>query len=281
MNSAIIMNAWIILCWLIVGCLLQIKGKYSGWAKKKLDSSFRSKCMKYDWVKKYIHSSTNNDSTNASYAVFIFDDNHTRARKGGLGDRLGGLITTFAYALRANRTFLIQSHAAGLGKLFRPYGDVGDTRSWADLTWSGFNDRIPHYNKTYLWCVNPKPSQSFCALDDSQHFSQYNIVRLRINRSYLCRWALNKHLLANPEVQKVLGITADSNLFEIGGCILRLALYPTDYLWMTLDTLFDATPSYQIGFHYRCGDHNYKGTNLHPELTNHMQCTIQPGMYSY
>ena len=60
--------------------------------------------------------------------IFIYDDNFIRARKGGLGDRLGGIITTFIWALRKNRTLLIESDKNGLPTLLQPLrlGDLSD-----------------------------------------------------------------------------------------------------------------------------------------------------------
>jgi len=53
-----------------------------------------------------------------------------------------------------------------------------------------------------------------------------------------------------------------TNLFEIGGCVLRLLFWPTRKLWNLLDDdIYSHIPravASQIGFHFRCGDHNYQ-----------------------
>ncbi len=306
------MVVWI---WLLALLLAKssICMKYSDWGKWKYDNSFQKTCMKHEWVKTYIDNNnarmaSKDDNSNGKYAIFVFDDQHTRARKGGLGDRLSGLMTTFAFALRSNRTFLIEAHKDGLSKLFQPYQSKTQLppKSWHNPTWSGFDDRqIHHKNKTYLWCVNPKPSQTICALDKNNSFAHFQVVRVRINRSYLCRWAENEHIPAHSELRDVLGITSDTNLFEVGGCMLRLALAPTTHLWDELDRIFESHmpssaeaakmmtkprpvspntaqttvvgPYVQVGFHYRCGDHNYKSAHLHPDMANHMQCAVTPG----
>jgi hypothetical protein len=67
-------------------------------------------------------------------------------------------------------------------------------------------------------------------------------------RCYLCRWAKNKHLAAHAEVLRTFGMhmhTDQTNrsgtnidLFNIAGCILRLALWPTQEMWAQLDVVF-------------------------------------------
>eukprot|EP01034_Spumella_vulgaris_P025362 gene25362-31812_t len=79
-------------------------------------------------------------------------------------------------------------------------------------------------------------------------------------------WAVNSLIPANSEVRNAFNITSETNLFETAGCMLRLALAPTDTIIV------------QLGFHYRCGDHNYKGAHLHPEMANHMQCSVKTGV---
>lgn len=166
---------------------------YSQWAKKRLIESFRSKCLSYEWVRNYIRERKQRLSRpdeEKKYAIFIYDDGFKRAKKGGLGDRLGGLVTAFTWAMRTNRTFLIEADNSGLGKFLGPYpggaggggGNGGSTRSWVDWKWSGYDERkIQAKEKTYLWCYNPKP-RSNCGLDNAHQLDEYTVVQLRINR---------------------------------------------------------------------------------------------------
>jgi len=69
-------------------------------------------------------------------------------------------------------------------------------------------------------------------------------------------------------------VASEVDLYEVGGCLLRLALSPSDLLWQALDEALHAqlnplmfslssqssTPPTirgQIGFHFRCGDTSF------------------------
>ena len=40
-------------------------------------------------------------------------------------------------------------------------------------------------------------------------------------------YMLRQDTIAKADMQSVLGISADDDLYEVGGCMLRLALWPT------------------------------------------------------
>lgn len=46
---------------------------------------------------------------------------------------------------------------------------------------------------------------------------------------YVCMggYMLRQDTIAKADMQSVLGISADDDLYEVGGCMLRLALWPT------------------------------------------------------
>eukprot|EP01036_Dinobryon_divergens_P025845 gene25845-34433_t len=220
------------------------------------------------------------------------------------------MITTFIWALRKNRNFLIEADKNGLPTLLKPlqFGDISKLLQQASITrnesftshldnkkkesWTDiyrefqFSSKILSKERTYLWCINPKPRSS-CALE-SDKLDSFKVVRVRLNRSYLCRWATNPQLHLLDTLREILGVDDQTNLFDIGGCILRMLLWPTKKLWKLLnDDLYSHFPrpvDSQVGFHFRCGDHNYQ-TNanqvitppLHPELTGHMECVQKEG----
>ena len=68
------------------------------------------KCNKYPFVQNYITRIRNKiPGATDRYAIFVL---HEKSYLGGLGDRLGGLISAFAFALRTNRTFLIEADSS-------------------------------------------------------------------------------------------------------------------------------------------------------------------------
>lgn len=72
-----------------------------------------------------------------------------------------------------------------------------------------------------------------------------NIIKLRSNRAYLCKWAKHTDILAHEQIVKQ-GVTAGSDLLEAAGCLLRLAMWPTQHLWDVVDKLI-AEELYKLG----------------------------------
>lgn len=112
---------------------------YHNILEERFSLDFLDKCyFKYAWVRDYLHRFRNEKhfSGNRTYAIFIYDDSYIRARKGGLGDRLGGMITTFIWALRKKRTFLIEADKNGLPTLLQPlrFGDISNLLQQASIT---------------------------------------------------------------------------------------------------------------------------------------------------
>ena len=99
--------------------------------------------MKYKFVQEYVlkmkQPPPQHSSASASvnkYAIFVL---HEKSYLGGLGDRLGGLISAFSFALRTNRTFLIEADES-FQHSFTPYhspDEIDDTiKTWGNLSWS-------------------------------------------------------------------------------------------------------------------------------------------------
>ena len=203
------------------------------------------------------------NNIDGKYAIFIL---HEKSYLGGLGDRLGGLISAFAYAIRTNRTFLIEADPSFHG-LFSPYHPNG-TLTWSDdFTWAGLTPpealRNNHHQNT-INCINPKPREVKCALDHDR--PETKVLRIRLNRSYLCRWLINPALKEAQEELKILaGVDSNNDLFEVAGCMMRLAMWPTSKLWTILESEFARSLVHisspirsLLSLHFRCGDLNFK-----------------------
>lgn len=275
---------------LILGLFLSLlvdqnaSNSYYALKRRQFHQSFVSVCGNMSWLADYFqrkYASPAMNSPSQKYAIYVFDDINIRARNGGLGDRLGGLVTAFLWAVRTNRTFLIENHNTALARLFQPNlnfrGGSSSKMRWNDKAWAVHSQRrnILEGQRVYLWCVNPKPSRLHCALDASTSttttaeiiagYNQYDEVRIRLNRCYLCRWMRNPSLPAYEEMRHLLRLSHEKmkavDLIQFSGCILRALLWPTDRLWTEFKQIYrfqgQQRSLQQIGYHYRCGDQNY------------------------
>ncbi len=66
---------------------------------------------------------------------------------------------------------------------------------------------------------------------------QPNIL-YRSNRCYLCFYDNNPASAAAQQMNSILGVNKTSDLIEVGGCMLRLALWPTDFLFEEVARLY-------------------------------------------
>lgn len=252
--------------------------------ESKYEEKFQSICPKFPFVRDYQELLKNPSN---QYMIFMYhEDDAPTEQKGGLGDRLAGLVTAIAWAMRTRRNFLIQGDV-GLKTYFKPrvtHPDLSpDEYSWSNWTWSGWKDQYRSAPAIDMHCVNPHQRNTpVCALD-WQFYEKDKIIKYRSNRTYLCRWMANLPDLARiqGELFKSLGITRETNLYEVAGCLLRLVLHPTKELWLAFEHLsasarlretgspknihsnltaiasvhFNKTfHSLQIGVHFRCGD---------------------------
>ncbi len=237
--------------------------------KEKFEKTFRDICLPHPFVSKYqerLMRPRNPDTD--QYVIFSFSErNH--GHNGGLGDRLGGLITAVAFALRTDRILLIAGDKP-FEESFRPYvsksSSLHERVTYANWEWAGWQ---PHYHRNMTFnrgCVNPRPRNTPCALDSAvADYSSTRVLKHRGNRAYLCRWGIKESLGLSEELHRTLGMTRDSDLYELAGCMLRLVLWPTEAMWATLDQWLEVSVHavssgpirFQIGLHFRCGDASF------------------------
>eukprot|EP01032_Pedospumella_encystans_P022571 gene22571-25574_t len=276
----------IVLVIVLSACSISAKLSYSkGGARARFEEKFQKTCSKYKFVDKYLENIKN---PSKDYLIFVFHEAGQKAH-GGLGDRVAGMITAMAYAIRTKRTFLLQGDQA-FEDAFRPYfppDEEGKALSehftWKSWDWANWNREYAS-NMTKLPCINPHKNAHHCSLDLHYH-NKFKVIKYYGNRSYLCRWLIKPSLGLRKELVETLGITERSDLYEVAGCMLRLAMWPTDHLWTALDDSLEAqfhqsnpfsspggasaantgdksivSTSKQIGFHFRCGDTSFSAT---------------------
>lgn len=283
---------------LLYECSVVSELSYSqGGAKQRFEQKFLNSCSKYPFVSRYLEQMRH---PRENYLIFVFHENGQRAH-GGLGDRLAGMVTAIAHAIRTERTFLVMGDGA-FEESFRPFyspltefnasvslekaqmGAGEGVYTWSNWEWAKWN---PEYssNMTTLHCVNPKPQHSHCALDYRRSFEQYKVMKFYGNRCYLCRWMMKADEFgAFKELRRILGITSSADLFEIAGCLLRLAVWPTEKLWKALDQSLmeqfqhrgSAVTTQQVGFHFRCGDSSFASGRKHGFSRPNPECFYDP-----
>lgn len=216
--------------------------KYTQFLVDDFEKRFHERCNKYPFVEKFVNI-TENPTTNR-HVVFVFSEYHFK--NGGLGDRLGGVINAVSIALRYNRQILISSDN-DLHKFLRPYHPTDIHKSQGDYlytyknwtSWTDYDYRLANNDATeydLYDCINTAAS-SHCSMDTVKDVPQ-PIIKLRSNRAYLCRYDLLEDVIAHKQWRK-LGIPEGSDLYEVGGCMLRLALWPTQRLWGEVDRFYD------------------------------------------
>ena len=251
------------------GSVCSAKQTYSeGGPRSRFESTFDKTCSKYPFVSQYL---ANLEAPAQRFIIFVFDERGVK--NGGLGDRLGGMITAIAFALRTRRTLLISADKA-FEAAFTPYHPNNNgSYLWGNWGWSGYLDEYNHGGNIIQLrnCVNSRNTK--CCLDDDV---KEKVVRYISNRAYLCRWVVKPDLYNNSNLER-LGITADTDLFEAAGCMLRLAMWPTEIFWNSIDNSMEnqlkslnnqfSITSYQLGFHFRCGDKSFgnDATLMNPE----------------
>lgn len=250
--------------------------------KQKFEGKFMNTCSKYSFVHKYLEIMTNPTD---QYFIYVFHDDGKGKHTGGLGDRLAGIVTAVAYAIRSNRNFLIQGDES-FEKTFQPYHtDSSRELSWGNWEHSGWSREFAS-NMTQLRCHNPKSSRVYCALDHPQSQNQFKVIKYTGNRSYLCRWLVKEDLQLRRELESSLGITIHSNLYEVAGCLLRLALHPTSLLWEEVHKQllsmnermgeWKGTQMTTVGVHFRCGDNSFASPNSLNSPNSPSPCVHHP-----
>ncbi len=284
---------------------------FTDYLKTEFNRSFHKQCDKYPFVQRYFDLLKHPDK---KYIVFVFQD--TRLKNGGIGDRFAGLLSAVSMALRFNRTLLIRSNIH-FGYLFRPYhpADAHSAKpkfNYEEWTsWTHYDSKWANNDDTEydLWdCINTTGKRNeHCSMDDGD--PPQPILLVRSNRAFLCRDMLHTELKSH---QELLNMTSEHvqgghlDLFEVAGCMMRLALWPTDTLWNEVDRAYDhltahlhlplqhkgsdqtaagtgtvgvepLAPYYQVGMHFRCGDRTYiqsdydKYCLYHPEYAGYSE----------
>ena len=135
-----------------------------------------------------------------------------------------------------------------------------------------------------MWqCINC--SSEYRAMDSGD--VTLPVIKYRSNRAFLCHWDHNSYL--SHTQLRVIGVHEGDDLAEVAGCMLRLALWPTEELWTHVKSPYDKKYNevlpianlisnqdsemmttvvgrrkgvYQIAAHYRCGDKGYKSYDM-------------------
>jgi hypothetical protein len=269
---------------------------YTKSLRSRFENAFVDKCQKYPFVKQWENKL---EHTGDRYVTFMYHE--PGLRNGGLGDRIGGLLNAMGIALRFNRTLLIESQN-GFHDLFRPYHSsvvegspnysadekyTWNQKNWTD--WTNWQKKYVDQDDTEYdmwWCINCVAWRNkVCAMDDKD--VPHPNIKIRGNRSYLCKWASHPDIKAHTEFLDVIapiGVTSydQINMMEVAGCMMRLAMWPTNALWSYVSNVMEKhmgkekvkVPSIlQIGAHFRCGDWSYlKGNDdacIHDEDGTH------------
>eukprot|EP01041_Mallomonas_annulata_P008480 gene8480-17478_t len=223
---------------------------FSSWAKPKFKDNFHMICDKYDWI-----SLMNNSVSKESDRYIIFYFNPPDMETGGLGDRLAGMISAYVFALRTKRKFILEvdKHDTGLSELFEPYLYHNLQLNISKIAGKDILD--------LRYCLASDDDECQLVKDTS-----HKVILIRSNRARICHWTGKPELPAYNELNKI-GITNDSNLPEVAGCMLRSMLWPTQLLWDEVDNFLSnySQEIYRVGFHYRCGDQHYFGRTDTPE----------------
>lgn len=226
---------------LVLFCVLKAQSYYF---KEQLRAdfieNFNNKCNKYRFVHQFYKKL---EDTGDKYLVFVYQEKGLR--NGGLGDRLGGLISAMAISLRFGRTLLIRAHN-DLHKIFRPYHPTdilseNPKYNWNNWTsWSNYNPKYENNDNTEydIWmCINNTGQKNRqCSIDDGD-VSQ-PIILYRSNRAYLCHYDKNG-FISHQQMRDILGIGEKDDLYEAAGCMMRLALWPTEGLWEEVDKVYE------------------------------------------
>lgn len=261
---------------------------YGAHMRERFEKSFEDKCLKYPFVQRWINKLEN---PGGRYYTFVFQDDHWN--NGGLGDRIGGLLNAISTSLRTNRQLFVTS-SNRFHELFRPYHPTDIRKptneskySWDRKTWKKWTDweegwsENDEFELDLYWCINcPAWRNKICGLDDGDTSMSHNepYVKLRGNRAFICKWALHPELGAHKQLKKkVFNVTnmEEVNLFEAAGCMMRLAMWPTDRLWAVVTEELETQMggqvrdegglmqawgdknAVQIAAHFRCGDYSY------------------------
>eukprot|EP01036_Dinobryon_divergens_P028262 gene28262-37180_t len=253
-------------------------------------NSFQSRCSKYLFVTKWMKML---DDPPKKHLVFVY---HQEARDmGGIGDRLAGLTTAVALSIRYGRNLLLKNNASanGLEKLFRPYHPVKDLNSskprfsWEDRNWDTISKGVNMTQFDLTSCPNVEPHTSSgwqCGMFAGDVSEQAVLYSLFASKP------------SGLSMGESLGVTEQDDLYEVAGCMLRLALWPTNKLWGAVSQVYKQwgrgeaeqvvqsayhhkqphqqhvpsshksapmrSSTIQVAVHYRCGDSSFNANQF-------------------
>lgn len=243
---------------------LLASARYSDWARPRFELQFEQSCSRYAFVDAFYRQFEKHHDDLSKYAISVFTE--PRVRQGGLGDKLAGVANLVAFGIRTNRTVLIQADD-GFYDAFRPRlrNLLNDSISWRDRNWAALKSNAKVFHIT--GCINPyrQKDEVHCKMEEDDYPQQ--VVKLRSNRCYLCRWT-EQRATAAYHYLRAIGIDESTNLFDAAGCLLRLVMWPTQKLWDSLDEVMELAvianktnssklQYFQVGAHFRCGDIEY------------------------
>lgn len=217
--------------------------------RTRFEKSFNESCLKYDFVYTFWKNLENPSNRFIVMVMSEYGVNH-----GGLGDRLGGLVTATLNSIRFNRTLLLHS-VDDFGNLFRPYRDPRKTEIDFDndnsnldnkftynnwTSWTAYDPSLANNDATELdlwFCVNDSKNAAKCGMDYGD--ANQPIIKYRTNRAYLCKWMNNAEVPVYNDLVS-MGIKPEDDMMEVAGCALRLAMWPTANMWRELEALIYA-----------------------------------------
>ena len=243
--------------------------------KKDFEDRFHSTCGKYQFVDMYKRQLS--QPRPDKFLIFIFHDD---SLTGGLGDRFSGLISAFAMALFLDRTLIIKDDS-DLHRFFSPYHfENRDNWSNSDNETSSKLPTSIDFDHLEEWMDRPLSStwpqneglvknmsclndiSTACSLETDSNDKRFLIYRS--NRCFLCRYQHSTPFL------KKLKLNEDNNLYQMAGCMLRLVLWPKEFMWQLVDEHYfhffqnqvnifphENEGFRQVAIHHRCGDHHY------------------------
>eukprot|EP01034_Spumella_vulgaris_P039292 gene39292-48544_t len=133
-------------------------------------------------------------------------------------------------------------------KVFRPYHPTDihakvPKYSWNNVTsWSSYDAKLSGNDDTEVDiydCINNGGSRGIkhhCAYNDGEPGQP--LILYKSNRAYLCYYENQPLALSSEQMKADLGVQNGDDLFEVAGCMLRLAFWPTEYLWDEVNKIY-------------------------------------------
>lgn len=218
--------------------------------RDKFERNFHKRCQKFAFMKKYYQQL---EQPSDRFIVFTYHEEGFK--NGGFGDRMGGLVTAFALAIKYDRNLIIRS-SNGFSHYFRPHyrGDEDHSNNprflWnTSSIWTGYDAHVEANPTSTVYdledCCStsedgwPNEQVRKCSMDDGD--VPHTIIKFRSNRAYLCRWLNETQNAPYNELGSLLGDNLDPyyvDFFEVAGCMLRLVMWPTEALWSDIHSLY-------------------------------------------